>query len=156
MKEYYYLNRCCVFKYKLIQYIVVELWKNGDFMIQGKGSMFNHADIMGLALDATWKRNQVINENIANVDTPGYKRKDVSFENYLEKAMKTTDSNNVDQLNRVQPRVYTENRHLSYRKDGNNVDVDTEMVYLAENQVRYNTMISQVNYNFERLKAVIK
>lgn len=125
-------------------------------MIQGKGSMFNQADIMGLALDATWKRNQTINENIANVDTPGYKRKDISFESYLEKAMKTTDSNDINQLNRVQPREYTENSHLSYRKDGNNVDVDTEMVYLAENQVRYNTMISQVNYSFDRLKAVIK
>ena len=125
-------------------------------MIQGKGSMFNQADIMGLALDATWKRNQVINENIANVDTPGYKRKDVSFESYLEKAMKTTDAENISQLNRIQPRVYTDNSHLSYRKDGNNVDVDTEMVNLAENQLRYNTMISQVNYNFERLKAVIK
>ncbi len=125
-------------------------------MIQGGNSMFNHADIMGLALDATWKRNQTISENIANVDTPGYKRKDISFENYLEKAMKTTDSKGVNQLNRVQPRVYTDNSRLSYRKDGNNVDVDTEMVYLAENQVRYNTMLSQVNYNFKRLKAVIK
>ena len=125
-------------------------------MIQDKGSMFNNVDIMGLALDATWKRNQTINENIANVDTPGYKRKDISFENYLEKAMKTTDSNTLSKLNRVQPRMYTDNSHLSYRKDGNNVDVDTEMVSLAENQVRYNTMISQLNYNFERLKAVIK
>jgi len=125
-------------------------------MIQGKGSMFNNTDVIGLALDATWKRNQTINENIANVDTPGYKRKDISFENYLEKAIKTTDSNNLSQLNRVRPRVYTDNSHLSYRKDGNNVDVDTEMVSLAENQVRYNTMISQLNYSFERLKTVIK
>ena len=125
-------------------------------MIQGKGSMFNHADVMGLALDATWKRNQTINENIANVDTPGYKRKDISFESYLENAMNTKDSNGTTQLNRVQPRVYTDNGSLSYRQDGNNVDIDTEMVELAENQVRYNTMITQLNYNFERLKAVIK
>ena len=125
-------------------------------MIQNKNSMFNQTNIIGLALDATWKRNQVISENIANVDTPGYKRKDVSFENYLEKAIRTTDTDSVTQLNRVQARVYTDNSHLSYRKDGNNVDVDTEMVSLAENQVRYNTMISQVNYDFQRLKAVIK
>lgn len=135
--------------------MVAEIRK-GDFMIQGKNSMFNHTDLMGLALDATWKRNQVINENIANIDTPGYKRKDVSFESYLEKALNSNDPKAVEKLNRVQPSVYTENQHLNYRKDGNNVDVDTEMVYLAENQVRYNTMISQVNYNFNRLKAVIK
>jgi len=125
-------------------------------MIQGKNSMFNHSDIMGLALDATWKRNQTINENIANVDTPGYKRKAVSFESYLEKALKTNDSKDIAKLKHVQPKVVTENHNLSYRKDGNNVDIDSEMVYLAENQVRYNTMISQVNYNFDRLKAVIK
>ena len=125
-------------------------------MIQGKPSIYNHTDLMGLALDATWKRNQVINENIANVDTPGYKRKEVSFETYLEKAMKTTDSKDVSELSRVQSRIYTENHRLSYRKDGNNVDIDTEMVYLAENQVKYNTLISQVNYDFTRLKSVMR
>jgi len=125
-------------------------------MIQGKPSIYNHTYLMGLALDATWKRNQVINENIANVDTPGYKRKEVSFETYLEKAMKTTDSKDVSELSRVQSRIYTENHRLSYRKDGNNVDIDTEMVYLAENQVKYNTLISQVNYDFTRLKSVMR
>jgi len=125
-------------------------------MIQRKPSMYNHTDLMGLALDASWKRNQVINENIANVDTPGYKRKEVSFEKYLEKAMKTTDSKDVSELTRVQSRIYTENHRLSYRKDGNNVDIDTEMVYLAENQVKYNTLISQVNYDFTRLKSVMR
>jgi flagellar basal-body rod protein FlgB len=125
-------------------------------MIQGNNSMFANTDLIGMALDATWKRNQVINENIANVDTPGYKRKDVSFESYLEKALETNDSDEISSLKRVSPRVYTENEQLSYRKDGNNVDIDTEMVLLAENQLRYNTMVSQVNYNFERLKAVIK
>lgn len=125
-------------------------------MIQGKPSMHGHTDLLALALDATWKRNQVINENIANVDTPGYKRKEVSFEQYLEKAMKTNNSDEATQLNHVQPRIYTENKQLSYRKDGGNVDIDTEMVYLAENQVRYNTLISQVNYDFTRLKSVLR
>jgi flagellar basal-body rod protein FlgB len=125
-------------------------------MINGKPSMYGHTDLLGLALDATWKRNQVINENIANVDTPGYKRKEVSFEAYLEKALNSNTYDEAEQLKRVQPRVFTENQRLSYRKDGGNVDIDTEMVYLAENQVRYNTLISQVNYNFTRLKSVLR
>ncbi len=125
-------------------------------MIQNSRSMFGQSDLIGLALDATWKRNKVITENIANVDTPGYKRQEVSFESYLEKALKTNDPSDIMKLNRVEPRVYTENSGLSYRKDGNNVDVDTEMVYLAENQLRYNTLISQLNYDFKRLKSVIK
>jgi len=125
-------------------------------MIQNPKSMFGNTDLLGLALDATWKRNKVISQNIANVDTPGYKRQDVSFESYLQQAMKSNDPKDIERLSRVQPSVYTDNAALSYRKDGNNVDMDTEMVYLAENQLRYNTLISQVNYNFERLKAVIK
>ncbi len=124
-------------------------------MISNK-NMFNHTDMLGLALDATWKRNQTISENIANVDTPGYKRKDVSFESYFQRALKANDAEDISELKHLEPKVYTDNSGLSYRKDGNNVDVDTEMVYLAENQLRYNTLISQVNYNFERLKAVIK
>lgn len=130
--------------------------KIGDFVIQGKNSMYGHTDLLGLALDATWKRNQVISENIANVDTPGYKRKEVSFEQYLEKALKTNSEDESSGLTRVQSKIYTPNQQLSYRKDGNNVDIDTEMVYLAENQVRYNTLLSQVNYDFSRLKSVIK
>lgn len=125
-------------------------------MIHNNRSMFNHTDMLGLALDATWKRNKAISENIANVDTPGYKRQDVSFESYFERALKSNDPETIEKLRRVEPKVYTDNASLSYRKDGNNVDVDTEMVNLAENQLRYNTLISQVNYNFERLKAVIK
>lgn len=125
-------------------------------MIQSKISMYGNTDIMKLALDATWKRNEVINENIANVDTPGYKRQEVSFEEYLEKAIEVNGKKDLDQIKHIQPSVYTENHNLSYRKDGNNVDIDTEMVYLAENQLRYNTLISQVNYNFERLKSVMR
>ncbi len=124
-------------------------------MISNK-NMFNHTDMLGLALDATWKRNQTISENIANVDTPGYKRKDVSFESYFQKALKANDREDISELKHLEPKVFTDNSGLSYRKDGNNVDVDTEMVYLAENQLRYNTLVSQVNYNFNRLKAVIK
>jgi flagellar basal-body rod protein FlgB len=118
--------------------------------------MFGSTDMLSMALDATWKRNKVISENIANVDTPGYKRKEVSFESYMERALKSNSPQEIEKLRRTEPKVYTENQQLNYRIDGNNVDVDTEMVYLAENQLRYNTLVSQVNYNFERLKAVIK
>lgn len=118
--------------------------------------MFGTTDVLKMAMDASWKRNNVINENIANVDTPGYKRQEVAFEEYMRKALDNDGKITKGEARRVQPRVYTQNQHLSYRSDGNNVDVDTEMVYLAENQLKYNTLTSQVNYNFQRLKAVIK
>ncbi len=125
-------------------------------MINNGISMFGTTDILKRAMDASWKRNSVINENIANVDTPGYKRQEVAFEEYMRKALDNDGMITKGEARRVQPRVYTQNQQLSYRSDGNNVDIDTEMVYLAENQLKYDTLASQVNYNFQRLKAVIK
>ena len=44
---------------------------------------YNYINVLTKAADASWTRNEIITNNLANVDTPGYKRKDVSFQNYL-------------------------------------------------------------------------
>lgn len=126
-------------------------------MIYGTHSMFGNTDIIAMSMNAAWQRNKVINANIANVDTPGYKRKDIAFEQYLEKALVSQKSYaEIEQSSQLRPKVYIDNRNLSYRKDRNNVDADTEMAYLANNQLRYNAMVHQINYNFNRLKTVLK
>ena len=117
------------------------------------GKLFNGVNILGKSLDARWLRNQVISNNIANVDTPGYKRKDVNFENYLQQELKLNKKNiNINALN---PTVFTDNQSLEYRMDGNNVDVDTEMINLTKNQLRYSTLIDQVKQDFSRIKIVL-
>lgn len=123
--------------------------------MENKISMNGQMDLYKKALDASWKRNQVINENIANVDTVNYKRKDIRFNQALSQAI--DDRGRVDQskLDQIQIEVYSDRKNLSYRLDGNNVDMDTEMVRLAENQLKYNTMVSNINYNFRRLKSVM-
>ena len=102
---------------------------------------FNYVNVLKKAADASWKRNEVIANNIANVSTPGYKRKDIQFENYLRRELMkdySTDDDlnrrvaNVD-LDRLGTRVYTDQSELSYRLDGNNVDINTENANLAEN-----------------------
>lgn len=118
--------------------------------------MYNNTDVLAKALDASWLRSETISNNIANVDTPNYKRKDVIFESYLERALQNSGKINSDRLKRVFPKVIDDNTNLSYRMDGNNVDIDTEMSYLAQNQIKYNTLISQVNYNFKNLKTVLE
>ena len=45
--------------------------------------VYNFINVLGKAADASWLRNNLISNNIANNDTPGYKRKDVQFESYL-------------------------------------------------------------------------
>lgn len=119
------------------------------------------------ALDATWTRNEVIAQNIANVDTPGYKKKTVRFEEYLEDALNkdgfkgnTTDSRHIDigggSPEKASIRVTTENSGLSTRLDGNNVDIESEMASMAKNDIRYNTIAQSISGGFNRLRSVIK
>ncbi len=121
---------------------------------------FNYINVLDKAADASWKRNEVINNNIANVDTPGYKRKDVQFEAYLMSALVGDGSlekrvGRAD-LNRLDASVYTDYSGLSYRLDGNNVDIDTESANLAENQIRYYALLDSMTQEFNRLKAVLQ
>ena len=124
---------------------------------------FNYVNVLKKAADASWKRNEVIANNIANVSTPGYKRKDIQFENYLRRElMKDYSSDddlnrrvaNVD-LDRLGTRVYTDQSELSYRLDGNNVDINTENANLAENQIRYYTLLNSMTQEFSRIKSVL-
>lgn len=117
--------------------------------------MYQNTDILKKSLDATWKRNDVLTNNIANVDTPNYKRKDVVFESLLSDALKKEGGTSSLVFNKLEPQVVTDTSSLSYRLDGNNVDIDAEMSKFAENQLRYNALVSQVDYNFQRLKMVM-
>jgi flagellar basal-body rod protein FlgB len=120
---------------------------------------FNYINVLDKAADASWKRNEVISNNIANVDTPGYKRKDVQFDTYLMSAL--IGDNSLDKrvadadLDSLTPTVYTDNASLSYRLDGNNVDIDTESANLAENQIRYYALLDSMTQEFSRIKTVL-
>ena len=59
-------------------------------------------------------------------------------------------------LSTVTSRTYTENKGLSYRLDGNNVDLSTENVELAAEQLKYNALIDSMNNEFSRFKSVLK
>ena len=121
---------------------------------------YNYINVLDKAADASWVRNDVLANNIANADTPNYKRKDVQFETYLSNAVAGTDSldetvANID-LSTLESTTYTEQAGLSYREDGNNVDISTEKVDLAKNQLKYYTLMNSVNQEFGRLKSAMK
>ena len=126
--------------------------------------VYNYVNILEKAADGAWMRNQAIAHNIANVDTPGYKRQDVSFEAELKHALKASkyvslddkvDSLNKRGLSRINPRTYSDYSGYSYRLDRNNVDIDTENVELASNQLKYNALIQSINEDFTNIKAVL-
>ena len=125
---------------------------------------FGYVDVLKTAADASWLREEVLTNNIANVDTPNYKRQDVEFTTYLKSALEQagtpastlTQKVNEANLSGITTRTYTENTTLSYRMDGNNVDLSTENAELAAEQVNYNALIDSMNNEFARMKAVLK
>ena len=125
-------------------------------------NIFDYINVLDRAADASWLRNQAISNNIANATTPGYKRQDVSFEKELRRALGNSKYESMDSKvynlnpNDINPRVYTDAADYSYRMDGNNVDIDTENVYLAENQIKYNALIDSMNKEFKNLDSVMK
>lgn len=125
-------------------------------------SVFDYVNVLDKAADASWIRNEAISNNIANSTTPGYKRQDVAFESELQQAIRnskyTSLGDKVSNLNvnKLNPRTYKDYSGFAYRLDGNNVDIDTENVMLAKNQMKYNALIQCINGEFTSLKSVMK
>ena len=123
---------------------------------------FSYINVLDRAADASWTCETVIGNNIANVDTPGYKRQDVAFEDVLKRELKSSKYDTLQKavdnvsLNKLEGRTYTDYASYSYRLDGNNVDIDTENVELASEQLRYQTLTSAVSNEFTRMNTAMQ
>ena len=109
---------------------------------------------LDLALGAAGKRQEVLANNLANVNTPGYKRLDVEFDGMLAKAVDAARAGDKSALQAMRPGVTTDDS-VADRADGNSVDVDQEMAFLAENNIRYNALVQLSQKKLETLKYVI-
>ena len=122
---------------------------------------FDYVNVLDKAADASWRRETVLANNIANVDTPGYKRKDLDFEGVLKQELGRCKHTSLDtkienlHMDHLNPSVYTDLSNYSYRLDGNNVDIDNEEVEYASEQLRYEGITAGINNEFNRMKSVI-
>ena len=105
---------------------------------------------LGKAMDRTAERHQLLTANLANVNTPGYKRKDVEFGIVLEGAMERGSG----RIARV--RMTSESPQGSLRQDGNSVDLEREVMALAETELHYQMLTDMTAGYFRSLKNVIK
>ena len=102
-------------------------------------------------------------ENIANIDTPNYKAKWVSFENQLGarlKAGKNATSRakvvaDVDDAIKNTKSLVLRDYSETAREDNNNVDLDSEFVEIARTQLQYQYSIRQISQEFQRLRTAI-
>ena len=136
-------------------------------MLEKKGEkthMFKTIDFMGTLLDVKFKRHELISNNLANVDTPGYKRYDISFEELLKSkinrksiSLTKTNDKHMDSkkgLSEIRPQIYRD-ESVSYRNNNNNVDIDKEIVEMVKNAMAYNIISEQISTNFKLLGTAI-
>lgn len=123
---------------------------------------YDYINVLNKAADASWLRESTLTNNVANVDTPGFKRKDVDFESMLNKAIGNTKYTSLDSkvknvnLNKLNATTYTDSANYSYRLDGNNVDIDQEQSELASEQIRYSGLTDSMTQEINRMKMVLK
>lgn len=115
-------------------------------------------------LKASNARSKVIANNMANINTKGYKKFDVIFEENLKNtsstkdlSLKITNSKHLRADNDLNDNIEVKRiENTGMRNDGNNVDLELEKVNQAANTLKYNALITKLNGKFNNLKTVIK
>ena len=113
------------------------------------------------ALDFSAVKHKAIAQNIANVDTPNYKAKNVDFQQYLNEAKSMsisayrTDKKHYDFSASAGQKVF-DYSNFRYNSNGNGVDMDKEQANLATNQIYYNALVDRMSGKLSSLQNVIK
>ena len=105
-----------------------------------------------VALHGTELRQQVVANNLANVNTPGFKRSDVEFGPALAEALQFSGTSAA--VGGVMPVVKTDTTS-AMRLDGNNVDIDREATYLAQTQLQFSALMAVVTKNLTTMSSII-
>lgn len=136
--------------------------------------MMQNNYLLEKSLDVESTRRRVIANNIANVDVPHFKRSEVNFESELNRVLTdnareseesrfggvVTDERHIPfhidrDIKDVQPKIRLD-YNTTYRSDGNNVDIEKEMVDASKNMMRYNAAVNTLNQNYKILKSVMR
>lgn len=124
--------------------------------------------VMGIlekGLDASSQRQRVLSNNVANVDTPNFKRSDVDFEKVLGQALgepggelplKVTSPMHLQGVGSASQSGVVTDESTTFRTDGNNVDIDREMAQVAENGIYYNSVTRAISAQLGFLRTVIQ
>lgn len=122
-------------------------------------------NVLQKGLDASSLRQKVLSNNIANIDTPNFKRSDVDFQTVLGTALadnnstlslKKTSIQHIPGIEGVSESGIVTDQSTTITNDGNNVDVDREMANVSENGLYYNSLTSAISSQLSLLRMVIK
>lgn len=117
--------------------------------------LFSQNRILETAMQASQFKNEAILNNLANVDTPGYKRKNVYFEGVLSNAIDKQEKTGVYSMDKVLSNLKITSDDYSVRTDGNSVNVETEMVEFYKNSTKYDAIVNSVLSNSNITNSVL-
>jgi flagellar basal-body rod protein FlgB len=152
-----------------------EIEKIEDFYLRMIGMFTGNSfgktvDILQRTMDTSLLRREVISNNIANAETPEFKRSDVSFEAELTRALaseqkhtlpaKATDERHMSFNQTVDYRSVRPRRVLDYltqsKNNGNNVDIEQEIMMATQNQMMYELMSQSIGFQFSQINIVTR
>ena len=130
-------------------------------------SSHNTLRVISKSLGVLAQKQKVLSNNIANVDTPGFKRSNVDFQQVLKQTVEnqsrgglslcTTDPKHLSLSQNSSDFIpVIKDMSSTYRKDGNNVDIEKEIVEINKNSLLYNSAVTFANNEFFLLKHAIE
>ena len=105
-------------------------------------------------LDVSQARHEAISGNLANAETPGYKRVDIKA-NFPDELKKLAESNDVESISKLQTRLETDLNSPIVKPDGNNVQLDSELLKMSENAMQYEFLTQYTANSMKRIKTAI-
>ena len=105
-------------------------------------------------LDVSHAKQQTISSNLANVETPGYKRQDIdtNFDATLQRLAK---ADNVQGISELKHKIVTDLDSPSVRPDGNNVQIDRELLAMQKNAIQYEFLANYTSNSLKQLKTAV-
>ena len=111
----------------------------------------NAFKVLEAGVQLAWTQQKLNTQNIANIETPGYKAKSLSFNGVLSAVSNGTSAVEVSRIN---AEVST-NDSLSIQPDGNNVDLEKESISLYKASAQYSTILGKINSEFNKYNYVL-
>ncbi|NSW76514.1 MAG: flagellar basal body rod protein FlgB [Candidatus Atribacteria bacterium] len=122
--------------------------------------------ILERGLDLSMARQKLLVENVANVETPGYRRKDLDFESVLQKEyreiekkdvkLRRTDVSHLEGTEGKEPVLIGQEENVTVRQDGGGVDAEKEMTTVLENALYYQALTRMVSGKLDNLRIAIR
>lgn len=147
---------------RLARFLLMYLERQGLFrcpalresLYIGKHRMSKTNSIIALieaGIRAEGLRHKAIANNVANIETPGYRRIDVKFEELLAKSL---DSSGSVDLSKLEPQIYRP-KQTPVKSNGNDVSLENEVGAMIKNSLRYKTYIRLLNKKYRGIESAI-